>query len=179
MDGEQTNIESGGAVQGDQKYDRSGWSWGAFTLGPIFLLGIRRYLLLIPYLLVIIPFAGLFVYLAYSIFMGVSGRSMARESRAFANRDQYVGFMKAIDHAGLIAFFLHLALMVLFAVLALTVVASLGEARGRAQDAAERQRAAQEEVERMIEDELGPGWNDRLVPVDDQLMIEADTDSAL
>jgi hypothetical protein len=139
-----------------------GWSWGAFVLGPIYLIAIRRYLLLAPYILLLVPILNIFVFLGYGIFLGIKGRDMASHSTSFANRDQYIGFMKGVDHAGKVFFFVYVAIIVVTLVLATTVLSSLGGARERAREASERQQAAMEQVERELEAELGADWETNL-----------------
>jgi len=104
------------AAQGDERYATPGWSWGAFMASTMFLLGIRKYAYLWIYLVGLIPFVGPFAILAFMLFLGAKGREMAMRSPAFSNRDQYVGFMKAIDHGGKIMFFLFVFLIILVAV---------------------------------------------------------------
>jgi hypothetical protein len=56
---------------------------------------------------------GMLSFFALPIFFGIKGRMLAAESRTFTNRDQYIGFMKVMDHAGKVGFFLTLGFLVL------------------------------------------------------------------
>lgn len=131
----------------DEKYSTTGWSWGAFMFGPMFLIAVRKYkqlwlyaipllfpLLLgllvvgqsmygdsspggiygavLPIIIVSIGIAILF-FIALPIYFGIKGRMLAAESRTFSNKDQYVGFMKVMDHAGKVGFFLTLGFLML------------------------------------------------------------------
>ena len=108
-------------------YAQPGWSWGAFMNGPLFLIGIRKYVYLLLYLLYLIPFVNFIAWIGIMIFMGVKGRELAAESKTFTSREQYVGFMKAIDHAGKVIFFFTVALIAL--ALIGVVIAGMYEAR--------------------------------------------------
>ena len=70
---------------------------GASSGGPL--------LVLAPIMIAI----GFLSFLAVPIYFGIKGRVLASQSRTFANRDQYIGFMKVIDHAGKVAFFITVA----------------------------------------------------------------------
>jgi hypothetical protein len=160
----------------DEKYARPGWSWGGFMFNFIFIIAIRRYwylllvlLALIPPLLVglssfsvpyhmiwiilLAPVLSFLIILGVMVFFGIKGRVLAAKSSTFANRDQYIGFMKGIDHAGKVLFFTY----VVFALttLTLTVLASFGGARNRAEEASMRQQEAMRlQMEQMLEQEV-------------------------
>ncbi len=98
--------------------------------GPVFLIAIRRYaylwLYLLPgalmlgtgilrsiYVALLIIGIGALSFFVIPIYLGMKGRTLAAASRAFSNRDQYVGFMKGIDHAGKVLFFAFIVIMLL------------------------------------------------------------------
>jgi len=87
-------TQTGGA----KEYRDEGWSWGAFFLGPFFLFGIRKYSLLSAYLLMLVPFLNIIFMIGMMVYLGASGRTMARESKTFSSHGEYLGFMKGIDH---------------------------------------------------------------------------------
>jgi hypothetical protein len=130
-------------------YVDAGWSWGAFLTGPIFLVAVRRYVYLLWYLLMFIPFVNIIVWLGVSIYLGIKGREMATHSRTFANREQYLGFMKAIDHAGKILAVVYLVLIAVAVVgiFAAVLLASLSGARDLAREHASEQTQQQTQVD--------------------------------
>lgn len=85
--------------------------------GPMFLLGIHRYTYVLAYLVGLVPLVGPLAIFTFTVFLGVKGREMAMASPVFTNRDQYVGFMKAIDHGGKIMFFVTLGFILLIVAL--------------------------------------------------------------
>ena len=107
----------------DEKYARPGWSWGGFMFNFLFAIAIRRYLYLLWLLALVIPIVNFFVILGLMIYFGLKGRAMAAESKTFSNRDQYIGFMKGIDHAGRILFFFY---AVIFTLILVGVMAAVG-----------------------------------------------------
>jgi glycopeptide antibiotics resistance protein len=108
-------------------YEKPGWSWGGFMEAPILLIASRRYVYLLLYVLLFVPFVNVFAWLGISVFFGLKGREIAAESKTFTSREQYVGFMKGIDHAGKMLFYATLIVAVIAIVLALTGVMFLGE----------------------------------------------------
>ncbi len=102
-------------------YKDEGWSWGGFAFNLMFAVGIRRYVHLWLLLLFLIPIVNIFVGLGIMIYFGVKGREMARTSKTFSNKEQYLGFMKAIDNAGKILSYFYIAVVV--AIIALIAVA--------------------------------------------------------
>lgn len=122
-------LISTNVAQGDEQYSAPGWSWGAFMGGPLFILGIRRYEYAWAYLVGFIPFIGPFAILAFMVFLGVKGREMAMTSQTFSNRDQYVGFMKVIDHGGKLVFLFTLAAVLLFMVLGFFMASAIPSMR--------------------------------------------------
>lgn len=111
-------------VKTTDTYDDSGWSWGGCMLNWTFVLAIKKYKLLFLMLLLFVPVVNAFVGIGVPIFLGLKGREYARESGMFANKDQYLGFMKAVDHAGKILFYVVLAIFVGGLLLMLTVFSS-------------------------------------------------------
>jgi hypothetical protein len=77
--------------------------------------------LLLP---IIIGICALF-FIGLSFHLGFKGRVLASVSRTFSNKEQYIGFMKAIDHGAMVAFFAMLASWVL-GVLASVLFAGFG-----------------------------------------------------
>jgi hypothetical protein len=65
------------------------------------------------YLLMLVPFVNMVAWLGIMVFLGLKGRELAATSQTFTSRDQYVGFMKAIDHAGKVIFFAALGVIVI------------------------------------------------------------------
>lgn len=64
----------------------------------------------------IVPIAiavSVIFFLALPFYFGFKGRQLAATSKTFANKEQYVGFMKAFDHGAMVAFFVTLAAWVL------------------------------------------------------------------
>lgn len=118
------------------KYSTPGWSWGAFLFNVMFAAGLRKYWFLLFLLLYWIPFIGGLCSLGVMIYFGVKGREMAAESKVFANKDQYVGFMKGVDHAGKVYlwFFIILIPIAVIGILSSVVLASLSSARDNARN---------------------------------------------
>lgn len=123
-------VSTSGSVfpqtRGDDVYSRPGWSWGACMLSMYFVVGIRKYSYLWLYLLFFVPFVNIFAMLGIMIFFGMKGREMAATSVTFTSRDQYVGFMKAIDHAGKVFFFLTVGMIALFFIVLVSAFSLLG-----------------------------------------------------
>lgn len=98
------------------------WSWGAFMLDVPFLIAIKKYTLLLWYLLAFIPFVNFLFFIGFKIYIGTKGRALAAESDQFANEDERNGFMKAFDHAGKILFFSAIAIFGIMIILMLAGV---------------------------------------------------------
>jgi hypothetical protein len=97
-----------------------GWSWGAFMLGPFFLIAVRKYVYLWAYLLMLVPVVNFVAWLGIMVFLGVKGRAMGYESTTFTSNEQREGFFKAIDHGGKIMFIISvIGLVVWFVFVAL------------------------------------------------------------
>jgi len=109
-------------------YKDYGWSWGAAMFGPLFLIGIRKYVYLLPYILMFIPIVTLLVMLAMFAFLGFKGRELALQSLTFTSKDQYLGYMKANDHAGKVMFFVCLIVFISAFVIGPTFVDGLDDA---------------------------------------------------
>lgn len=97
----------------NERAPKSTWSWGAFMLDPFFIIAIKKYQFLFVYLLYFVPFINFLAMIGIKIYLGLYGRKMAEESTIFSNNDQFEGFMKAIDHAGKVVFYVSLALVIL------------------------------------------------------------------
>ncbi|HVN26269.1 MAG TPA: hypothetical protein VMT99_01265 [Candidatus Paceibacterota bacterium] len=101
----------------------AGWSWGAFMMNASFIIAIKRYQLLWWYLLMLIPFVNWIFFIVFMIYLGSKGHEFAAASSQFGNQSEYDGFMKAVDHAGRIMFYVALAFVVvgiLFAIVGLS-----------------------------------------------------------
>jgi hypothetical protein len=148
-------AEAGG--QKPSGYKDEGWSWGGFAFNVLFLIAIRKYKFLLIFILIIvlgniflafsiepllsnpglffvIPLIPFFLVLVMVFFLGIKGRKFARESRTFSNYEQYLGFMKGVDHAGKVFILVYTGLFVV-GILASILLVSLGSARDRARDA--------------------------------------------
>ena len=99
----------------------SGWSWGGFMFSPAVIFASRRYVWLLLYLLMIIPLINIIGWLIPMIVLGIKGRDLIMASHTFANQDEAPGFMKGIDHAGKIVFWITLILIGLGLIFALVM----------------------------------------------------------
>ena len=99
----------------------SGWSWGGFMFSPAVIFASRRYVWLLLYLLMIIPFINIIGWLIPMIVLGIKGRDLIMASHTFANQDEARGFMNGIDHAGKIMFWITLILLGLAVIFGLVV----------------------------------------------------------
>lgn len=86
----------------------------------IFAIGLRKYWYLLLILVGMIPLVGGLASIGAMIFFGIKGREMAAASSVFTNRDQYIGFMKGIDHAGKVIFYATLIFIVLMLALVIS-----------------------------------------------------------
>lgn len=82
-----------------------------------FLIAIRKYNYLWFYLLFLIPLLNLFAILGIKIYLGIKGAEIARTSTTFASEEEYNGFMKGLDWAGKVLFFVGLAIFALSLIL--------------------------------------------------------------
>ncbi len=103
---------------------QGGWSWGGFMFSPVVILGSKRYVYLLLYLLGIIPLVGPLLWIAVMIFMGVKGRALVMASGVFSDEEAR-GFMKGIDHAGKIMFWIMIVLVIVGIIFGLVAGASL------------------------------------------------------
>jgi len=102
----------------------SSWSWAGFMFDPIVIVGTRNYKMLFWYLLMLIPFVNIIFLIVFKVYMGMHARMVVSESKAFANKDEAAGFQKALDHAGLIFFYVAIAFFVVWVLLFGTVIFS-------------------------------------------------------
>jgi hypothetical protein len=100
---------------------KEGWSWGGLMFNAYFLVGAKRYKLLWWYLLAFVPLVNIVFWIAMLIYLGVNGHKIAAEGTQFSNQSEYDGYVKGLDHAGKIFFFIFLAI----AAIALVIVAAL------------------------------------------------------
>ena len=101
---------------------KEGWSWGAFGTGPAFLIAVKRYKFLWWYLLFLIPFVNFIFMLAFAIYLGVNGRKIAAAGKQFANQSEYDGYMKGVDHAGKVMFFVGVIVGAIIFILFIVVI---------------------------------------------------------
>jgi hypothetical protein len=92
---------------------KGGWSWGAFMLNVYFLIGAKRYKFLWWFLLALIPIVNIIFIIIFVIYLGVNGHKIAAGGTQFSNQSEYDGYVKGLDHAGKIMFFVVLALVVI------------------------------------------------------------------
>lgn len=114
--------------QGEGGYVDEGWSWGSFALNYMFLIAIRKYEYLYVLILFLIPIVNIFAGFGMIIYLGMNGRELARNSRTFSNHEQYLGFMKGIDHAGKIISYVMLPVFALGVIVSVFIVFFLGNA---------------------------------------------------
>lgn len=95
----------------------SSWSWGAFMFDAAFLIAVKKYKWLFWYLLYLVPFVNFAFMIGFKIYLGVKGRAIAATSTYFQDERELHGFMKGIDHAGKVLFFVMLAVLVVWLVL--------------------------------------------------------------
>jgi len=115
----------------DAQYSQPGWSWGGFCFSLLFAIAIRRYVYLWFLLGMVLPPINFVVVIGLMIYFGMKGRELAAESKIFTSRDQYVGFMKGIDHAGKVLALFY-GILIIVGILASTVLVGLESARDRA-----------------------------------------------
>jgi hypothetical protein len=126
-------------AQGDEelRYSQSGWSWGGFMLHIYFAGCVRRYWYLVWIIAFVIPFLNIPIIIGLMIYFGIKGRVIASSSPVFKNKQQYIGFMKGIDHAGKVMFFLLVVVLggiAVLGVLASTVLVGLSNQREGTRD---------------------------------------------
>ena len=92
---------------------------------PAFLIGIKQYKFLLVYLLCLVPIVNIFAIVGIKIYLGLNGRSMAAKSPMFANQDELNGYMKGVDHAGKILFFVAIIAMAIGFTVAFSVMGAL------------------------------------------------------
>lgn len=92
---------------------KQGWSWGGFMLNASFLIGAKRYKLLWWWLLALIPIVNIVFWIAMLIYLGINGHKIAAEGTQFANQSEYDGYVKGLDHAGKVVFFVVLVVLVI------------------------------------------------------------------
>lgn len=117
-------------------YSHPGWSWGGFMFNIFFAACLKRYWFLLWFGALLVPIVNLFVpfvLLGLMIYFGVKGRELAARSAVFTSKQQYIGFMKGIDHAGKCMFFLSLAgllvMVVIMMIIATIVLRELDSSR--------------------------------------------------
>ena len=82
-----------------------------------FLIGAKRYKYLWWYLLAVIPLVNIVFFVAFFIYTGVKGHEIAARGTQFANQSEYDGFVKGLDHAGKVLFWVVVILFVLWLIL--------------------------------------------------------------
>ncbi|MBP9749118.1 MAG: hypothetical protein KBD21_00035 [Candidatus Pacebacteria bacterium] len=122
----------------ERQYGRPGWSWGGFMFHVYFAACVRRYGYLAWLVVFLIPLLSIPVVLGLMFYFGVKGREIAASSPLFKNKQQYIGFMKGIDRAGKVLFFLMFVVLggiALVGVFASIMLASLSSQREAAWEA--------------------------------------------
>lgn len=94
-------------------------------LNWVLILAARRYMYLFLLLLTLIPVVNFIFWIAFAIYMGIKGRNLIMSSQGFASPEEAKGFMKGVDHAGKILFFVMLALIIIGLIFGLVVGAGL------------------------------------------------------
>lgn len=131
----------------------TGWSWGGFMFNLYFAIAVRKYAYLWLFFLNLIPYLGTLVMM---IIFGMKGRELAATSRTFDNKEQSIGFIKAMDHAGKIVFFILLCFIALVVFLGLSFATMMSNefsgARDRAEEAARMQDSGAIDMDQDFED---------------------------
>jgi hypothetical protein len=135
-------------------YVDAGWSWGAAMFNVSFAVAIRKYWYLAVMILFFIPLVNFVAMIGLFVFFGMKGREIARDSVTFSNKDQYLGFMKGMDHAGKIMFLFIMIPAFIIGIFASVVLMSLGTARDKAQDAYQLSEEQRMKTEYMIQEEM-------------------------
>lgn len=131
-------ITQQGTSDEEARYSRPGWSWGGFIFHIYFAACIKRYWYLAWMVALIVPYISGIITLGLMIYFGVKGRELAAASPVFKSKQQYIGFMKGIDHAGKVIFFVFvvgLGGLAIIGILASIVLAGLGSQRDAAREA--------------------------------------------
>ncbi len=79
-----------------------GWSWGAFGLGLVWVIGNRVWWPGLLLLIGLVPYVGWVWNLGLAIYLGVNGHRLAREARSFRSRQHFESSMRAWNTAGLV-----------------------------------------------------------------------------
>ncbi len=95
----------------DKLQNIKGWSWGAFMFTPVFIIGTKRYIYLLWYLLLIIPFLGPLLMFGFQIYLGLNAKKLLEGNKMFDNEDEKVGFVKGINHDGFVSFIIAIVLI--------------------------------------------------------------------
>lgn len=127
-----------GTSDEESHYSRPGWSWGGFMFHIYFAACIKRYWYLLWMIALVVPYVSGIITFGLMIYFGVKGRELAAGSPVFKSKQQYIGFMKGIDHAGKViffVFFIGLGGLAIVGILASIVLAGLGSQRDAAREA--------------------------------------------
>lgn len=91
---------------------KQGWSWGGLLFNWSFLIAVKRYKMLWWFILAFVPFVNIIFWIVMAIYMGMNGHKVAAEGTQFANQSEYDGFIKGVDHAGKVGFFVVLVIAI-------------------------------------------------------------------
>lgn len=141
--------ESTGSTESvKDSYIDEGWSWGAFMLNWKFAIALREYKYLYLLILLFIPLVNFAVIIGMMIYFGINGREIAQKSKTFANHDQYLGFMKGMDHLGKVLAYIMIVVGVGILILVSVLFSVLFNVRHNAKDLIQYQSY---EVQQMID----------------------------
>jgi hypothetical protein len=96
---------------------KQGWSWGGAVFSPYFIVGAKRTQLLWWYLFAFVPFLNIIFWIVVFFYFGTNGHEVAAKGTQFANQSEYDGYVKGLDYAGKIFFWIILAIIVLVGLL--------------------------------------------------------------
>jgi len=133
-------------------YKDEGWSWGAFAFNWAFAIAIRKYMYLFLILLMFVPILNIVAFFGVMIFFGVKGREMAKGSVTFSSDEQRLGFMKGMDHAGKIVFFIWVVMFAI-GIVASIILASLGNQMMNTETLRDLQQQSAVEMESQLSEE--------------------------
>ena len=114
------------APAGNGIVPQAGWSWGGFMANAVLLIGAKCYKYLWWYLFAIIPFVNIVFFIVFYVYTGVKGHEIAARGTQFANQSEYDGFIRGIDHAGKVLFWVFIIFMALWIVFFALGVSFLG-----------------------------------------------------
>lgn len=111
------NVSTSASIQPSVYDINRKWSWGAAMLNFIYLIAIKKYKYLLLFLLMLIPFVNMLAWIGLPLYFGFFGGKLAYQSSMFANKTEADAFMRAINHAGKVCFFLYVIFVIISVVL--------------------------------------------------------------